>query len=566
MRILSFVLQYARKTLVLALLAGFISGATNVAFIAVINTALKDMNAAPNLLWAFMALCVALPITRFISESLLARFGQGALFNLRMQLSHQIMATPLRRLEELGSPKLLGAFTEDLMTITNALLIIPVISINVAVVLCALFYLGWLSWTLLLIVLGFMVIGILTYRFPVTKAIHYMRLARDEANELLNHLRALTDGSKELKLHHNRRKAFLTDVFQSTAELYRERTVKGLTIYTVAASWGQVLVFIVIGLVFFALPAFRNIRIETLTGYSMALLYLMTPLQVIINSMPGIGRANVALKKIEELQLSLAAQPTDIDATAPSVPESNWNSIEMVGMTHAYRREGDDGNFVLGPLNLTLKQGEMVFIVGGNGSGKTTLAKLLTGLYTPESGELHLDGKAVKDETREAYRQYFSVVFSDFYLFETLLGLKSTQLDQQAQAYLADFQLSNKVEIKDGKLSTTALSQGQRKRLALLTAYLEDRPIYLFDEWAADQDPYFKEVFYNKLLPELKEKGKTVVVITHDDRYFDVADRLIKLEYGKIATPTSYEEIRPLVDEKKPTLYKTHFVPRVDIR
>src|SRR6185369_4993504 len=115
-----------------------------------------------------------------------------------------------------------------------------------------------------------------------------------------------------------------------------------------------------------------------------------------------------------------------------------------------------------------------------------------------------------------------------------LLGIESQQLDEQALEYLKQLQLTQKVEVKDGVLSTTKLSQGQRKRLALLTAYLEDRPIYLFDEWAADQDPLFKQVFYYELLPELKARAKTVLVISHDDRFYEVGDRIIKLESGKI--------------------------------
>jgi putative ATP-binding cassette transporter len=172
--------------------------------------------------------------------------------------------------------------------------------------------------------------------------------------------------------------------------------------------------------------------------------------------------------------------------------------------------------------------------VGGNGSGKYTLAKLITGLYIPEEGEISWDGQIISTQNREWYRQHFSVVFSDFYLFEDILGLENVNLDHQARGYLQQLQLDHKVKVEDGRLSTTALSQGQRKRLALLSAYLEDRPIYLFDEWAADQDPPFKEIFYTKLLPELRDRGKTVVVISHDDRYFYVADRIIKLDYGRI--------------------------------
>jgi putative ATP-binding cassette transporter len=205
-----------------------------------------------------------------------------------------------------------------------------------------------------------------------------------------------------------------------------------------------------------------------------------------------------------------------------------------VGVTHAYHRELEESSFTLGPINLTFYPGELVFIVGGNGSGKSTLAKLITGLYRPETGEIRLDGKPIKDENQVWYRQHFSAVFSDFYLFERLIGLSNTDLNSLARHYLVQLQLDQKVQVKDGMLSTTALSQGQRKRLALLTAYLEDRPIYLFDEWASDQDPVFKEIFYTQLLPELKSRGKTVLVISHDDHYFHLAERIVKLDYGQV--------------------------------
>jgi len=200
----------------------------------------------------------------------------------------------------------------------------------------------------------------------------------------------------------------------------------------------------------------------------------------------------------------------------------------------------------VGPIDLSLHPREVVFIVGGNGSGKSTLAKLITGLYLPEAGEIYLNGQLIGANNREWYRQHFAVVFSDFYLFDRLLGLDRQDLDQQAQQYLRQLQLDHKVTIRDGQLSTTALSQGQRKRLALLTAYLEDRPIYLFDEWASDQDPVFKEMFYTQFLPQLRSQGKTVLVISHDDHYFDQADRIIKLDYGQIKLEQA-QSIGPVV-------------------
>jgi putative pyoverdin transport system ATP-binding/permease protein len=195
---------------------------------------------------------------------------------------------------------------------------------------------------------------------------------------------------------------------------------------------------------------------------------------------------------------------------------------------------GEDMGFLLGPISLTLLPGQITFIVGGNGSGKSTLAKLITGLYPPRTGSIYLDGVLITDDNREWYRQHFSAIFSDFYLFDSYLGFNHSDLDREVQSYLKQLQLDHKVQVRDGVLSTTNLSQGQRKRLALLTSYLEDRPVYLFDEWASDQDPHFRDLFYRQILIRLKEMGKAVVVITHDDRYFNLADNLIKLDYGQV--------------------------------
>jgi putative ATP-binding cassette transporter len=260
----------------------------------------------------------------------------------------------------------------------------------------------------------------------------------------------------------------------------------------------------------------------------------MGPLAGVLSSFGLFGRADVALRKIERLGGSLKWQVTESCPVKPSKSEIRFERLELVDVTHSYHNEKDDNHFMLGPISLTFDAGELVFVVGGNGSGKSTLAKVITGLYTPESGIIRVDGEAVTDNSRDDYRQLFSTVFSDFFVFETLLGLEHPQLDARAKDYLTTLHLERKVKVRDGVFSTTALSQGQRKRLALLTACLEDRPFYLFDEWASDQDPQFKEFFYTRILPDLKAAGKTVLVITHDDKYFHLADRVIKLDYGHI--------------------------------
>jgi putative ATP-binding cassette transporter len=517
------------------MLAGLIAGVSNTGLLVLINTALgESAGSTSRLVWKFIGLCALMLVGRAVATMLLIRLARGAVFELRMSLCRRFLAVPLRQLEELGASRLLAALTDDAPVIANALITIPVISMHFALVGTCLIYLGWLAPSVFFGVMGFMVFGVLSYLIPVIRAQKHLLSSRKKWDTLFKHFRALTEGAKELKLHRGRRNSFFSDHLVSTAESLRQHGIIGDSIYAIAASWGQLLVFILIGLLVFGGPSLTQTDTHTLTAFSLVILYMMVPLETIINTLPALGRADVAMRKVKELGLSLDSSSAEVLSPLRSKTSAEFVSLELVGVEHSYRREGKEDTFTLGPINLHFQTGELVFLVGGNGSGKTTLAKLLTGLYVPEAGEVRLNGRVVNDENREDYRQLFSVVFSDFYLFEELLGLDIPALDATAREYLLQLQLDHKVEVKDGILSTTNLSQGQRKRLALMTAYLEDRPFYVFDEWAADQDPFFKEIFYFQLLPELKARGKAILVISHDDRYFHVADHVIKLDYGKI--------------------------------
>lgn len=529
-------IPYARATVALVILAGIVSGVCNAGLIALITSALvRTGSPTRSMLWGFAALCVLLPLARYVSEVMLIRLAARAIFALRMQLCHQILAAPLPLLEGVGAPRLLATLTSDIPAITGALTTIPLLFMHLSIVVGCLVYLGWLSVPLLLILLGFMGVGVASYQLPIRTAAGYFARAREQMDVMFNHYRALTQGLKELKLHRRRRQTFFNDHLKVTGLYMQQQNIKGNAIYTAASSWGQILFFVVIGLMLFVVPSFKEMNTGLLTGYTLTILYMMTPLEVMLHLLPGFSQANVAMQKVEKLGLSLNAQAPDSQAEAAlDEPQPSWKTLELTGIGHTYKREDEDNNFTVGPIDLSFRPGELVFLIGGNGSGKTTLAKILIGLYPPEDGEIRLDGKLIDNESRETYRQLFSVVFSDFHLFENLIGLEGNTLDTRARQYLEQLHLERKVKVENGKLSTIDLSQGQRKRLALLTAYLEDRPIYLFDEWAADQDPVFKEIFYHQLLAELSARGKTVFVISHDDRYYHLADRIIKLENGQL--------------------------------
>ncbi|HEY9845819.1 MAG TPA: cyclic peptide export ABC transporter [Candidatus Caenarcaniphilales bacterium] len=535
MNLIRLLLRSAWPTVTLAVLTGLLSGASSARLIALINEALNRQASATQLAWSFTGLGFVILLTSVTSQILLIRLSQKAIFDLRMLLSCRILASPLPALEQLGTPRLLATLTNDVESVSHAVFLLPFLCIDIAIVVGCQLYLGWLSPPMFVVTLSFMGLGIISYQLLSARAWPFLKRAREEQDRLFKHFRALTEGAKELKLHRERRHAFLSHDLQSTAAASQYQNVVGLSIFATAASWGQLCFFIIVGLLLFALPQLINITPAILSGYVLTVIYLMTPLSNILRLLPSLTRAGVALQKVESLGLTLATQSSEPDLITTQSAAPSWKRLELVGATHTYHREPEDSSFILGPIDLTIHAGELMFLVGGNGSGKSTLAKLITGLYIPESGKICLDGQPITAETREWYRQQFSVVFSDFYLFESLLGLGSLNIDTQAQKYLKQLQLDHKVQVATGVLSTTALSQGQRKRLALLTAFLEDRPIYLFDEWASDQDPVFKEIFYTQILPALKNRGKTILVISHDERYFNLAERLVKLNHGQLA-------------------------------
>ena len=482
----------------------------------------------------FAALCLITPLAQFISQSLLAHLGQQSILNMRTRLSRQILATPLRRLEEMGGPRVIAVMTEDIAAISSTVVSIPILCMQFAVVLGSTVYMAWLSAKTFLVVMGFMLIGATIYQAALGGAIRSFRDAREHQDVLMKHFRTMTEGAKELKLHIRRRAAFLANVFGPTAEAVRRLNLTGSLIYSASASFGyQLIFFMLLGLLIFIMPGFVRSDAKTLTGFTLVLFYMLIPMGDILMLFPTLARAVVAVNKIERLGLSLSSYATASDATALPAA-TTLEQLELVGITHSYHGELENRSFTLGPLDLTFRPGELVFLVGGNGSGKTTLAKLLCGLYAPESGEIRMNNYPVTEQTRDWYRQHFSVVFSDFHLFESLLGIEEEGLDALAEGYIKLLHLQHKVRIEGGTFSTIELSHGQRKRLALLTSLLEDRPFYIFDEWAADQDPVFKQVFYMQFLPALKEKGKAVLVISHDDRYYYLADRLVKLDYGRV--------------------------------
>ena len=533
MKILLLLLKASWQSVAIAAVMGSLSGVCSALLIRIVNETVAGNSVS---LWEFVGLTVVSLVTTITSQFLLIRLAQGAIYELRLRLTRAILTTPLATLEQLGAGKLLATLTEDVQTIASTIFIIPFICIDLAVIASCWVYLATQSLPVFLAMLLCVGFAIVTIQGLMGNARKYLKQARDEDDTLLKHFGSLTAGTKELKLSSLRRRSFLQQDLEPSAGRSRQYQVRALTLFSVATGWGNLLLFFIIGMILFALPKFVVVTPAILSAYALTMIFLMMPFGNLFQRLPFILRANVALAKVDEMGLQLEAQAEK----APLVHlgksfvaiVSQPRSIVLSNVVHQYRGDREDTPFTLTIPHLEIPAGQLVFIVGGNGSGKSTLAKILMGLYLPETGRLVWDDQTITDQNLSDYRENFSVVFADFYLFDRVLETENTK--HKAQIYLEKLQIAHKVQIQDGMLSTTALSTGQRKRLALLNAYLEDRSVYVFDEWASDQDPVFRDLFYHTILQELKQRGKTVIVISHDDRYFNVGDRLIKLDYGTI--------------------------------
>lgn len=531
MPVILLLLRASWRGVIAAITMGSISGVCSAAAIAMVSQAVGG-NIAQASLGTFIGLSLGALGAGIVSQFLLIHLAQDAIQQMRLGLSRQILAAPLATVEQLGPGKILATLTEDVAIVSNTIAVIPFLCIDLALIGSCLVYLASLSGLVFIGTLAIMLASVFLIQGAVGQANRLFFGARNEEDRLLEHFRAITDGIKELKLHWQRRQAFLGQELQTSVAISRDRQVRALRIFSWAAGAGQMIFFATLGVLLFGLPQWFNLPLATLSSYVLTLTYLMMPLQNITQRLPALVRANVALQKIRSLDLTLQ-ENWEATELAPA-PVQAVQSLQLRAVSYTY--PSTDRPFHLGPIDLDLRGPQVILIVGGNGSGKSTLIKVLLGLYQPDGGELWLNGQRVTAEQREWYRQHFAVVFADFFLFDQLLGLEAEgqTIDHQAAHYLDRLQLTSKVQVNNGRLSTVNLSQGQRKRLALLTAYLEDRPVYVFDEWAADQDPQFRDLFYRELLPALKAQGKLVIAISHDDRYFELADRVVKLDYGQL--------------------------------
>lgn len=522
----------------LATILSTISAFAGVAMLSVITERIAGLSGESKGLHEFVFFAAALigvVIFGITSQYILAKLGAQIVFEIQNIMSRRLLRTSYEKMEKMGGHRIMATLGTDVSSFSKGLMILPQFIYSITTVLFCLAYMFYSSWQMtFLVVLTFAVIIFVAQIFIRSGMAHMVAL-REHSDVFYSGLRTLVDGGKELSINANRKTHFYNTILSPVFRLIRDRSIKVSAVFIVLNSGTNASIFALIGAVIYGSTYFPDVTMGTVVGFSLLILYLVEPLENIVGTVQDAGSFIVSYRKIESLELS-----EDTCFFAGRVSDEgmpvNWKSIAVKGLTYAYQRGADDYTFSIGPFDLNFERGKTYFLTGGNGSGKSTFAKVLVGLYAPRSGGIYIDNRAVGgDISEEWYRANFSTIFSDFFLFDQVLDRNGMLADDVIiDEYLKKLELFDKVKTEGGVLSSVDLSQGQKKRLALLLSYIEDAPICVYDEWTADQDPYFREYFYKVLLPEQKGKGKTMVVITHDDRYFHLADEQIRFEDGKV--------------------------------
>ncbi|WP_263139961.1 cyclic peptide export ABC transporter [Pseudomonas sp. RIT-PI-AD] len=526
----------------LSILLGILGGLSVTALLATINRGLHSQDGfGPALIGAFAGLCLLALASSIVSDIGSNYVGQKIIAGLRKDLGAKVLSAPIEQIERYRIHRLIPVLTHDVDTISDFAFAFAPLAISLTVILGCVGYLALLSWPMFLITVLAIGLGSLVQYIARNKGIQGFYAAREAEDELQKHYQAIAEGAKELRIHRPRRHDMFVRKIQGTADRICDTHVRSINIFVIAKSLGSMLFFVVIGLALALQTLWPERDPSVMSGFVLILLYMKGPLESLISNLPIVSRAQIAFRRIADLSARFSSPEPHLLLSADPSPLRTLHSLELRDVQYAFPEVEGSEPFRLGPVNLDIGRGEILFIVGENGCGKTTLIKLLLGLYTPMQGEVRLNGKPVAAEDRDDYRQLFTTIFADYYLFDEL-AQGEHPLPADAGKYLERLEIAHKVSIRDGAFSTTDLSTGQRKRLALVNAWLDERPVLVFDEWAADQDPTFRRIFYTELLPDLKRLGKTIIVISHDDRYFHVADQLVRMDRGQVvATPANAE-------------------------
>lgn len=507
------------------------SGISNTMMILILINAIGNNNKSIYFLLYFILTFISYISCRKYIQTKLTKLSLSIVYTLRMKLINKIFSTSFQVFEKIDNGRIYTTLNQDTDKLSNSAEICISLVTNIITIICVFAYLGSISFVAAILIFLVAVSVLIIFYFVSYKINIHFELARDSLSKFSGLIDDMVKGFKELSLSKIKKESFSGEVEDACLEL-KDKSEIALLKFVKTFVIGESLIICVLGVVSFLIPfLFPQIPLYSLLSIMLVIIFLIGPVNTVLNAVPHIVQIKISWNRIQGFIDEIKPDLKKMNKKKSSNLNTQQDILSLSTADLIFEYKNNDANFKVGPIDLNINKGEIVFVIGGNGSGKTTLGNLLTGLYASDYGSIKVNGEEV--DVFELGEKY-SVIFSNNHLFKKLYGINTEDKKEEIDYLLKIMRLDSKVSVKNNEFSTIALSNGQRKRLSLLKCFLEDSQIYLFDEWAADQDPEYKKYFYRELLPKMKKMGKIVIAITHDDNYFDVADKIIKIADGKI--------------------------------
>ncbi|OQX25917.1 MAG: hypothetical protein BWK80_13145 [Desulfobacteraceae bacterium IS3] len=473
---------------------------------------------------------LVLVVGKRISQQQTAVVTEDALERIIVRIGNSIRHAELPEIEKQNRADILMSIVRA-QTVTDAAVKSVDAFQNLLTIFVCLLYIFLLSSTAGLVCAGIIPFVIISLRASRNMAAPLIRKEAERETELFTLFNHILDGFKELKISRPKNDDLFGNYLKPILPKLRDARIRMIILDSKDRLLVLACTFILAGIDVFILS--RLYHYEIVIRILTVLLYSSTPMMIVFTAIPDIANGKAAMEKLYQLSQAKDADWEMSEELCVPSEESikDFTELDLKDICFEYAGNDDAPGFSVGPVSLNIKAGEIIFVCGGNGSGKSTFIKILCGLYPPCSGTFEIDGCPV---FMADHRYLFSTVFGDFHLFDTLYGIGEVD-EQKLDSLLVQMEIASAVWWSEGRFSSVSLSAGQKKRLALVAALMEDKPVCIFDEWAAEQDPHFRQYFYESLLPSFKAQGKTVIAVTHDDRYFHTADRIVTMEQGRIS-------------------------------
>jgi len=529
-----------------ALIAACVAGLSNALILAIVNAAAEHASQSESRPLYAVAFAAAMVLYIFSQRWILIQAAseiEAIVHSVRMRIISTLRDCELLDVEHLGRSVIYSGVARHTQTLSQSASTLTIAVQMAILILFTTAYIAYLSITSFLVLISFMAVALFIYFRKSYSVRNNLRSTLEMDNEVYGAIDDLLDGFKEAKLSRRKTKSIL-----QRAEKISENAadIRSNTQILLAKNFifSQTAFYLLLGTMVFIVSMISSDYSDEVQKSTTAVLFIIGPISGLIGSISIFENASAAAEAIMDLESKLStlagrngqkSGDTELKS-APCVdqPSPAFQQIELKDAVFSFQPDDQtETPFQIGPIDLKITRGKTIFITGGNGSGKSTLLRVLTGLYPLTQGQILLDGRNVSRENLQDYRELFSAVFGDFHLSRYLDGVDDNAL-HETDFWMKTLEIQDKVRIENKAFSTTELSTGQRKRLALVATVLEQRPILILDEWAADQDPIFRKKFYREILPMLRERGWTIIAVTHDSRFFDSADMQMHMEEGKM--------------------------------